>query len=76
LITITVGRMVEIGLGKGQRGLEPVEIEFRGSAGRSGCRARPSCISPLFGGLELGHVGHGADQAHDFSVRGNDRPWP
>ena len=72
-ITITVGADRRIGLGEGERGVEPVEEQL--AVGQAGEVVVHGVVQqPLLGGLELGDVGERADEAHDLAVRADHRP--
>ena len=62
-----------VGAREGQRGVEPVEEQF--AVRQAGEVVVHGVVQqPLLGGLELGHVGHGADEPHHLAVGGDHRP--
>ena len=65
---MTVGLDAGVGLGEGERGLEPVEEELAipGQAGE--VVVHRVVQQALLGGLELGDVGERADEAHHLAV--------
>ena len=72
-ITITVGAYCRVGLGEAEHGFEPVEEQF--AVGQAGEIVVHGVVQqPLFGGLEFGHVGQRADEAHHFAVGADHRP--
>ena len=65
--------MVGVGLGERQRRIEPVEEQL--AVRQAGEIVVHGIVQqPLFGGLEFGHVGERADQAHHLAVRADHRP--
>ena len=62
-----------VGRGEGQRRIEPVEVQF--AVRQAGEIVVHGIVQqPLLGGLELGHVGQRADEAHHLAVGGDHGP--
>ena len=72
-ITITVGRIACSELGEGESRLEAVEEQL--AVRQAGEIVMHGVVQqPLFRSLEVGDVGQGADETHDFAVGADDRP--